>query len=313
MEIFYGLDYIQPVPEAVVTTGTFDGVHIGHRRILERLKEIATRRNGKTVVITYEPHPRLVLTQEKGEIHLLNSLSEKAELIAGFGIDFLIVLPFTTEFSNLHSKEFVSQILVEKIQTKCLVIGYDHRFGKNREGGFDYLKTNSHLFGFEVEEIPKQEIDAVTISSTKIRQALFECNLTLANKWLGSYYRLSGIVVKGKQLGRTLGYPTANLKLDDLHKLIPPDGVYLVKVRLENDGNLMNGLLSIGTNPTVDGQKRTIETWIIDFNQDIYGNHITLFLMDFLRGQVKFKGLNALIEAIVEDEKKARAFFKLMD
>ena len=251
MKVYQGLDHFTKLPFAVVTSGTFDGVHVGHQKILARLREVARLHKGETVVITYWPHPRLIVSTDSAELKLLSTIDEKIELLAKYQVDHLVIIPFTKEFSQLSSEQFITQILVEKIGTKKLVIGYDHRFGKNREGSFEHLKQNASTYGFDVEEIPRQDIDDVGVSSTRIRNALQEGKIHLANEYLGSPYALTGKVVAGDQIGRQLGFPTANIQLDQPYKLIPMEGIYAVKVA--HQGNLYKGMLYIGTRPTIDG------------------------------------------------------------
>ncbi len=264
MQIHYGLDNFQKLERAIVTSGTFDGVHIGHQKILKRLTQVAEMENGESVVLTFWPHPRLVLFPEQADLKLLSDLDEKAVLLEKFGIDHLVVIKFDKEFSKTTSQEFIHDILIEKIGTHRLVIGYDHKFGRNREGGFDYLKENSAQFGFEVEEIPRQDIDDVGVSSTKIRKALLKGEVETANSYLGSEYMLTGTVVKGKQIGRTIGYPTANVAVSNPNKLIPENGIYAI--RAEVRGKLHNGMLYIGTRPTLgDKLEQSIEANLFDF------------------------------------------------
>src|SRR5688572_31178237 len=231
MKIYHGVEDFIRLTNAVVTSGTFDGVHVGHSKILARLREIAFKANGETVVITYWPHPRLVLHPEDTSLKLLNTFEEKAELLKQQGIQHLLRIPFTREFSHLSSEEFITQIIVETIGTKKLIIGYDHHFGKNREGSFEQLKLNAPKYGFEVEEIPRQDVDHVGVSSTKIRKALEEGDIDTATHFLGHTYGITGRVVKGDKLGRILGYPTANIEIETTYKLIPPDGIYAVTVQ----------------------------------------------------------------------------------
>ncbi|MBL3658485.1 bifunctional riboflavin kinase/FAD synthetase [Fulvivirga sediminis] len=304
MKIYHGIDDFKKLDFAVVTSGTFDGVHIGHQKILERLNEIAKKCNGETVLITFWPHPRLVLYPDDSNLKLLNTFEEKAELLKNQGIDHLIRIPFTKEFSNLTSEEFIRQILVDTIGTKKLVIGYDHRFGKNREGGFEYLKAHSAEYGFEVEEISRQDIDNVGVSSTKIRKALLEGDATTATELLGRPYSINGRVVKGEKLGRIIGFPTANIELDFRHKLIPADGSYAVKVMCNH--NFYNGMLNIGYRPTVSGTRRTIEVNIFDFNQDIYGENVLINFIGRIRDEIKFEDIEALKAQLKEDKLTAQ-------
>lgn len=306
MIVHRGIDSLSPLPYAVVTSGTFDGVHLGHQKILQRLNEVArSHPDGQSVVMTFWPHPRTVVSNDSQDLRLLSSLDEKITLLEQAGVDHLIVIPFTRSFSQLTSEEFIRQILIERIGTRKLVIGYDHRFGRDREGGFDYIQAHQAEFGFEVEEIPRQDIEAVGISSSKIRAALSEGNVAAATRFLGRPYSLTGTVVKGRQLGRTIGFPTANLQVDDPVKLIPANGVYAVDV--EQDGRTYGGMLNIGFRPTVAGENQTIETFIFDFDKDIYGEHMTLRFRAFLRPEQKFTGLPALVEQLRLDEQQARA------
>ncbi|SOD78973.1 bifunctional riboflavin kinase/FAD synthetase [Spirosoma fluviale] len=304
MIIYRGLDDIQPLPNAVVTSGTFDGVHRGHQIILSRLTEVAQASGGESVLITYWPHPRTVVSNDSQNLKLLTTLDEKIELLDQAGVEHLVVIPFTRSFSELTSEEYIRQILLDKIGTKKLVIGYDHRFGRDREGGFDYIQAHQSEYGFEVEEIPRQDVEAVGVSSSKIRAALNEGNVHTANLFLGRPYNLTGTIVKGRQLGRTIGFPTANMQVDDPSKLIPANGVYAVDV--EYAGQTLGGMLNIGFRPTVAGTHQTIETYIFDFDKDIYGEHMTLRFREFLRPEQKFDGLPALVAQLKHDEEAAR-------
>lgn len=305
MIVHRGIDSLSPLPYAVVTSGTFDGVHLGHQTILKRLNEVARAHpGGQSVVMTYWPHPRTVVSNDSQDLRLLSTLEEKIELLEQAGVDHLVVIPFTRAFSQLSSEEFIQQVLVDGLGTKKLVIGYDHRFGRDREGGFDYIQAHQAEYGFEVEEIPRQDIEAVGISSSKIRSALNEGNVDAANRFLGRPYSLTGTIVKGRQLGRTIGFPTANLQVDDAVKLIPANGVYAVDVI--QGGQTLGGMLNIGFRPTVAGEHQTIETFIFDFSKDIYGEHMTLQFRSFLRPEQKFNGLPALVEQLQKDEQQAR-------
>jgi riboflavin kinase/FMN adenylyltransferase len=292
MKIYHGIDDFTRLDYAVVTSGTFDGVHVGHQKILNRLREIASRNNGETVVITFWPHPRLVLHPEDDTLKLLNTFEEKAELLKEQGIQHLIRIPFTKEFSQYTSEEFIQKILVETIGTKKLVIGYDHRFGHNREGSFEQLKINAPRYGFEVEEIPRQDVDHVGVSSSKVRKALEEGDIDTTTHFLARPYTLTGRVVLGDKLGRLLGYPTANIEIDTKYKLIPADGIYAVTVLHEH--TTYKGMLYIGNRPTVNGTKRNIEVNIFDFAKDIYGESLTLYFHKLIRGDAKFSDLEGL-------------------
>lgn len=304
MRVHRGLNDLQPISNAVVTSGTFDGVHRGHQTILARLTEAARDIHGESVLITYWPHPRTVVSNDSQNLKLLTTLDEKIDLLDRAGVAHLVVIPFTRSFSQLTSEEYIQQILIEKIGTRKLVIGYDHRFGRDREGGFDYIRAHQAEYGFEVEEIPRQDIEAVGVSSSKIRTALSEGNIRTANRFLGRSYTLTGTIVKGQQLGRTIGFPTANMQVDDPLKLVPANGVYAVDVLYA--GQTFGGMLNIGFRPTVAGTGQTIETYIFDFSKDIYGEHMTLRFREFLRPEQKFDGLPALVAQLKQDEESAR-------
>lgn len=305
MIVYRGIDSLLPLPYAVVTSGTFDGVHLGHQTILKRLNEVARAHpDGQSVVMTYWPHPRTVVSNDSQDLRLLSTLEEKIELLQQAGVDHLVVIPFTRAFSQLTSGEFIQQVLIDGLGTKKLVIGYDHRFGRDRQGGFDYIQAHQAEYGFEVEEIPRQDIEAVGISSSKIRTALNEGNIDAATRFLGRPYSLTGTIVKGRQLGRAIGFPTANLQVDDAIKLIPANGVYAVDVI--QSGETYGGMLNIGFRPTVAGEHQTIETFIFDFSKDIYGEQMTLQFRAFLRPEQKFTGLPALMEQLQKDEQNAR-------
>lgn len=300
MKIYHGIDDFSRLDYAVVTSGTFDGVHVGHKKILSRLNEIAERNKGETVVLTFWPHPRLVLHPEDRSLKLLNTFEEKAELLKGQGIKHLVRIPFTKEFSQLTSEEFIQKIVVETIGTKKLVIGYDHRFGHNREGSFEQLKVNGPRYGFDVEEIPRQDVDHVGVSSTKIREALEKGDVTTATHLLGQPYCLTGRVVIGDQIGRTLGYPTANIEIDTHYKLIPADGIYAVTVVYGH--HTYKGMLYIGNRPTINGTKRNIEVNIFDFSKDIYGESLTINFINMIRGDLRFDSLEELKEQLHTDK-----------
>lgn len=303
MRIYHSPDDFVQLKYAVVTSGTFDGVHLGHQKILNRVKEVAERNGGETVVITFWPHPRLVLHPEDRTLKLLNTFEEKAALLKAQGIQHLLRIPFTKEFSQLSSADFIQRILVDTIGTKKLVIGYDHHFGKNREGSFGELKTNGKTFGFDVEEIPAQDIDHITVSSSKIRKALESGDAATATHFLGHPYSVTGLVVKGDKLGRVMGYPTANISVESHFKLIPADGIYAVRV--QHGSRRHGGMLYIGMRPTVDGVQRTIEVNIFDFDADIYGETITVTFEALLRSDIRFKDLEALRNQLHLDKQLA--------
>lgn len=303
MKIYQGIEQFEKLEKAVVTTGTFDGVHIGHRTILNRLIEVAKKMKGESVLLTFYPHPRMVL-QEDAELRLLNTIDEKTQLLEKAGIDHLIIHPFTKEFSRTTSLEFVRDLLVNQIGTKKLVIGYDHHFGRNREGSFEHLKEYGPVYGFEVEEIPAQDIDDVNVSSTKIRKALVAGDVKTANNYLGHNFQLNGIVAHGNKVGRELGYPTANIDLQNKYKLIPAEGIYAVKVRLKDES--YNGMLNIGRRPTINSGNReiSIEVNIFDFKKEIYGEKIQLELIERIRDEKKFDSKEELIAEMQKDQVK---------
>jgi riboflavin kinase / FMN adenylyltransferase len=286
----------------VVTIGTFDGLHLGHQKVLNRLIDFARSHGGESVGFTFYPHPRLVIAPQETNLRLLTTLEEKKELFARSGIDHLIIFPFTKEFSQLTYSEFVEQILVEKMNTHCLVVGYDHRFGKNREGGFEYLQNCADKFGFEIEKLEVLLVDEAHVSSTHIREALEKGDVTLANKFLGYRYTLHGTVVEGQRVGRKIGFPTANIETSDPHKLIPGYGVYAVEVLLS--GKKYGGMLNIGSRPTFNknADNRSIEVHIFDFSGDIYNKEITLVFTGKIRNEQKFSGIEALTEQLKKDK-----------
>lgn len=289
----------------MVTIGTFDGVHIGHSAILKRLVETAKKEDLDSVVLTFFPHPRMVL-QQHSEISLLNTIDERAQLLEKTGLEHLVIHPFTHAFSRLTALEYVRDILVNGLKAKKIIIGYDHRFGRNRTANIENLKEFGLTYGFEVEEISAKELDDVTISSTKIRNALNAGDIETANSYLGYNYMLTGEIEKGKALGRTINYPTANLKLKEKYKLIPKNGVYVVASIIE--GKKIFGITSIGTNPTVGGKKRTIETHFLNFNKDLYGKEITIEFLKHIRDEETFDSIEELRQEIEIDEKKAIQF-----
>jgi riboflavin kinase/FMN adenylyltransferase len=302
LKVYQSLAEFNPLDCAVATTGTFDGVHLGHKKILGQLVQTAHKVGGESVLLTFSPHPRLVL-QPDTELKLLTSLEEKIGLLEQTGLDHLIIHPFTKEFSRTPSLEFVREILVNQIGVKQLVIGYDHHFGRNREGSFDHLKEFGPIYGFEVEEIPALDIDAVNISSTKIRAALTDGNVELAATYLGHPYIIGGEVIKGDQIGRTIGFPTANLDINFQHKLIPADGVYAGYVRL--NGQHHKAMANIGRRPTVGSTRRSVEIHLLDFEGDLYGQHLHFAVGHRLRDVMKFNGLDALKAQLALDKEDA--------
>ena len=291
----------------VVTIGTFDGVHVGHKAILDRLVQTAKKENLDSVLLTFFPHPRMVL-QKNSDLKLINTLSEKKELLKKTGLDHLIIHPFTKQFSRLTALEYVRDILVNKLKAKKVIIGYDHRFGRNRTADINDLKEFGNTYGFTVEEISAQELDKVTVSSTKIRKALEAGDISTANEYLDYQFMISGTVVEGKAIGRTMDYPTANLNPTEDYKLIPKNGVYVVEATINN--KQVFGITSIGTNPTVGGTKKTIETHFLDFDQNLYNQHLQIKFITHIRDEETFDGVETLKEAIKQDEIFARNFLK---
>lgn len=299
MKVYRGFSKYSPVKNAVVTTGTFDGVHVGHKTIIKNLKKVATDFDGETVLVTFHPHPRLVL-EEDCDLKLLSTIDERIELLEKEGVDHLIIIPFDKEFSRMSSMEFVREILVKQIGTQKLVIGYDHHFGRNREGSFSHLLEFGPLYGFEVEEIPAFDVNHVNVSSTKIREALELGDIVTATKFLGQPYKVSGEVVKGEQLGRLIGYPTANIKVKQAYKLIPQQGVYVVGVTIGKEH--LFGMLNVGVRPTVSAEKEvSIEVNIFDFDQDIYGSQIEIDFIKHIRNEIQFDSVNELKLQLEQD------------
>ena len=283
----------------VLTLGTFDGVHMGHQKILAHLRNIAETTDGKVTLLTFYPHPRKVLFPEMTDMQLLSTLDEKCNLLEKYGVQQLIIQPFSRDFSMLDHDDFIKNILVDKLGVKTLVIGYDHQFGHNRKGSFKDLQELAPSMGFNVVEIPKQDIEATAVSSTRIRKALFRGEVELAAHLLGYDYTISGQVVKGNQIGRTIGFPTANINVEDPEKLIPANGVYAVMVNV--NGQLHRGAMNIGTRPTFDNGERKLEVFLLNFDKDIYGERITVHFKFRLRDELKFPSVDKLIEQMNVD------------
>ncbi|WP_372639876.1 bifunctional riboflavin kinase/FAD synthetase [Ancylomarina sp.] len=294
----------------VVTIGTFDGVHLGHKKVIKRLQELAKDVNGETVIFTFYPHPRLVLNTHQDELRLINTLEEKKILLEAAGVDHLVVYPFTKEFSKLSYTDFVEKILVGQIGMKSLVVGYDHKFGHKRKGTYEDLKVYADQLNFNIEQLDVLNVDAIDISSTKIRQALAEGDIETTNKYLGHRYFIKGIVVDGKKIGHEIGFPTANIDPQESYKLVPKDGVYAVKVEIEDV--IYTGMLNIGFRPTVNHQmdNRSIEVNIFDFDENIYYKNISIYFYKRIRNEQMFKGIDALKEQLVKDKETVLEFFK---
>ncbi|MBR9853189.1 MAG: bifunctional riboflavin kinase/FAD synthetase [Algicola sp.] len=300
METIHNISDFKNIPhKTVVTIGTFDGVHLGHRKILERLTNNAKNTGLKSTVLTFFPHPRMVL-QKDVDIKLLNTLDEKKQILETLGLDYLIIHPFTKQFSRLSSIDFVRNILVNSIKSKKIIIGYDHRFGRNRNANIQDLISFGNTFDFEVEEIPAQEIDDVSVSSTKIRKALLEGDVETANSYLNYAYMLTGTVSKGKGLGRDFGFPTANLHIAEEYKLIPKNGAYVVKSQIQ--GKEYYGMMNIGFNPTVDGSRKSIEVNFFEFEGNLYDKKIQVQLLHRIRDEHKFNSVEELKEQLKKDK-----------
>lgn len=305
MNIYHSIHDFKTAKKTIFTLGTFDGVHIGHTKIIERLLN-SSNEDEQSLILTFFPHPRMVL-QKESDIKLLNTISERSELLKKAGLQNLIIHPFDQAFSRLTAEEFVKNILVDIFNIKKIIIGHDHRFGRNRTANIDDLILYGKEYDFEVEQISAQEIDEVSISSTKIRNALNEGKIALANDYLGYNYFFSGTVIHGKKLGRTIGFPTANLKIDESYKLIPAIGVYAVKCSVGSQKR--NGMLNIGTNPTVDGQNISIEVHLLDFDDDLYDQEITVELIKRIRNEQKFASINELKTQLADDRTFTSQFF----
>lgn len=309
MKLHYSLDNFN-ARKPVVTIGTFDGLHKGHQLVVNQLKELAKTRGGESVIFTFYPHPRVVTSPNESNLRLLTTKEEKIKLFEKMGVDHLIIYPFDKAFSELNYSDFVKTILHEKMGTKCLVVGYDHRFGKNREGGYEYLKKCAEKYNFDVVRTNALSMEADKVSSTKIRAALEGGNIKKANRYLGYSFTLEGTVVNGKQLGRKLGFPTANIEASDKNKIIPGYGVYAVRVEI--GGGTFKGMLNIGMRPTFNNNadNRSIEVNIFDFADDIYGKEVSLYFVDKIRNEQKFAGIESLVEQLKNDKLSALTILK---
>ena len=301
MSVFYNISELSQVTNSIVTIGTFDGVHLGHQKIIKRLVELKQKQGGEIVLFTFDPHPRKILFPEQKDLKLITTTEEKCDILKQFGVDHVLVYPFTTEFSKMQAQDYISNIIAKGLKTKTLVIGYDHRFGSNREGSIDTLKQFAPIYHFDLEEIPAQEINQLNVSSTRIRKAIEDGDIQTANDFLGYTFFITGEVIKGKQLGRTIGYPTANIFIDNADKLIPKIGVYAVNVVLK--GVTYKGMLNVGTNPTTDfDNKIKIEVNIFDFDADIYGETLKVEFVKWIRNEEKFANLDELKQALANDK-----------
>lgn len=312
MKVIHQIAHFQKPKYAAVTIGTFDGVHIGHQTILNQLIADAKQNQGQSILITFWPHPQFILKKNNEALELLSTFNEKMRLLEQLGLDCVIKIPFTPQFSNLSAESFVQNILVKKTGTKKLWIGYDHHFGKNREGNIDYLRSVATKYGYQVQEIPRQEIDNVGVSSTKIRNHLHNGQVQLAKVLLDRYYSVTGRVVHGNKTGRKIGFPTANIEVQEDYKLLPGDGAYVIQATLENTvskNTAFNGMLNIGFKPTVNGIKRTMEAHLFNFNEDIYDYNITIKFIRSLRKEKKFNSIDELRMQLNEDKSNAMHVF----
>ena len=319
MQVHRDIDNLPVFQNAVVTIGTFDGIHVGHRQIINKLKVEALKIKGESVIITFHPHPRKIISSAILGVRLINTLEEKIEVLSGLGIDHLVIVPFTDAFANQPAEDYVRNFLFEKFHPDTIIIGYDHRFGRERLGDYKLLEKMAPQYGFKIKEIPKHILDEIAISSTNIREAILHTDIEMANRLLGYTFFFEGEVVHGNKLGRQLGYPTANLKVHDPEKLIPGDGIYAVYVNVNGNTSIKNeaatevnslpveniqykGMMSIGFRPTVDGKKRVIEVNVFDFDKDIYGKTMRVYVKKFLRAEVKFNNLEDLVKQIDQDK-----------
>lgn len=324
MKIYRNLDEFKALDYAIVTIGTFDGVHVGHQKILNKLTELAKDNTGETVLLTFFPHPRLIINPDDDSLRLINDIEEKVERLALAGIDHLIITPFTRDFSNQNPEEYISDVLVNKIGCKKIVIGYDHHFGKDRKGTIKDLIHFSEIFDYTVDQIAEQDIEDVAVSSTRVRESLIKGDIITANKYLGYPFELTGTVIKGDQIGREIGFPTANLHVHESHKLIPAYGIYAVEVEIfpktteivtgdyfePVPERVAKGMCYIGTRPTVDGMNRKIEVNLLDFNDDLYTKTIRVKFLEFIRHDQWFESLELMQEQIKKDEADIRNYFE---
>lgn len=309
LKIYKSINEVLTPKKTIITIGTYDGVHLGHKSILEKMKNATLENIYESVVLTFFPHPRMVLQQDSS-IKLLNTIDEKGELLDKFGIDNLIIHPFDAAFSNLSAEEFVKEILVDKLNIHKIIIGHDHRFGKNRSADINDLITFGKKYDFEVEQISAKEIDEIAISSTKIRKALLEGNIKLANEYLGYPYFISGKVIEGKKIGRTIGFPTANILLSENYKLLPKNGVYVVSSFIKNE--LRYGMMNIGNNPTLGENEQSIEVHFFELNEDIYNENLQISILEHIREEHKFNSITELQVQLEKDKTFSLDFIKNM-
>lgn len=305
MQVHTALNQLPAFKKAVITIGTFDGVHNGHKQVLHALKSTAQSVGGESVLITFDPHPRKVVSSAILGIRLLNTLEEKKRLLEKEGIDHLVIVPFTEKFANLSATEYIEEFLVAHFHPHTIIMGHDHQFGRNRQGNYALLASKAEQFGYLLKEIPKQVVEDITISSTKIREHLSRAAIAAANQLLGYPFFFSGRVVHGNKIGRTLGYPTANLKIEDPEKIVPGNGIYAVYARPEGSDHLFKGMMSIGFRPTVDGKSRVIEVNIFEFDREIYDELLEVHMVAYLREEKKYESLQGLIEQLGKDKQNS--------
>ncbi len=301
LHVHRDLENLPPIKNAVVTIGSFDGVHLGHQQIIKQLKAEAKAIGGETLIITFHPHPRKIVSGGTREVKVLNTLDEKIDLLNDLGVEHLAVVPFNETFSNQSPQQYIEHFLVNKFHPHTIIIGYDHKFGYQRGGDYHLLEDMGEKLNYRVKEIPEKLLNQISVSSTNVREALLDSDIETANELLGYTYFFSGKVVEGNKLGRTIGYPTANLQIEDIEKLVPGNGVYAVEAAMENSP-LLHGMMNIGVRPTVDGTTRVIEVNLFDFDEDIYGETLKVHIKNHLRGEVKFNGLDALKEQLAKDK-----------
>lgn len=302
MEVHRNIEALPEFKNTVITIGTFDGVHQGHRKVIGQLAEQAKKVSGESVIITFHPHPRKVVNSSILGIRLITTLEERIELLEELGVDHLVVIPFTEVFANQLPEDYLRDFLVEKFRPHTIIIGYDHRFGRDRAGDFKLLESLQGKYNYQLQEIPKHVLDNISISSTIVRDAISRGDTTTANHLLGYDFFFEGVVVHGNKLGRELGYPTANLQLKDEEKIVPGNGIYAVYIRVTGDDKLLKGMMSIGLRPTINGKNRTIEVNIFDFNEDLYGKTIRVYVKKFLREEARFDSLEAMVKQIDQDK-----------
>lgn len=308
IQVHRDLNKLPDFTNAVVTIGTFDGVHLGHQQIIRQLKAEAEAVGGETVIITFHPHPRTIIFGGAQKVPVINTLEEKIELLDNQQVKHLVVAPFDDAFANQTAEEYVQRFLVDKFHPHTIIIGYDHHFGKNRAGNYHLLEETGIRYNYKVKEIPKHVLNEITISSTKIREALLHSEVETANSFLGYKYFFEGTVVKGNQLGRTIGYPTANLQIHEQNKLVPGNGVYAVNVLIKSpvsDPTIYKGMMNIGIRPTLYGTNRMIEVNIFNFDEDIYGSTMRVYVNHYLRSEKKFSGLDELKQQLAKDKEAA--------